>query len=99
MGAGPDPVNGLASEARLDWPPSPRPQETLERMPPEIQACLPARLHPVSRMFLEAFLAGRISQQDFLWAFHLPNSDYLPVAECIVKALADLTNTNPTLHL
>jgi hypothetical protein len=50
-------------------------------------------------MFLEAFLAGRISQQDFLWAFHLPNSDYLPVAECIVKALADLTNANPTLHL
>jgi hypothetical protein len=54
-------------------------------MPPEIEACLPVRLHPVSRMFLEAFLAGRITQQDFLWAFHLPNSDYLPVAECIVK--------------
>jgi hypothetical protein len=50
-------------------------------------------------MFLEAFLAGRITQQDFLWAFHLPNSDYLPVAECIVKALSELSNANPTLHL
>jgi len=68
-------------------------------MPPEIEACLPARLHPVSRMFLEAFLAGRITQQDFLWAFHLPNSDYLPVAQCIVKTLSQLANTNPPLHL
>ena len=99
MGAGPDPVNGLAVTASLDCLLSPRQPEPSKRMPPEIQACLPARLHPVSRMFLEAFLAGRITQQDFLWAFHLPNSDYLPVAECIVKALSDLSNTNPTLHL
>ena len=83
----------------LEWPVSPRQLETWERMPPEIEACLPARLHPVSRMFLDEFLAGRISQQDFLWAFHLPNSDYLPVAQCIVKALSDLSDTNPTLHL
>ena len=67
-------------------------------MPPEIQACLPPRLHPVSRMFLDSFLAGRISRQDFLWAFHLPNSDYLPVAQCIVRTLAELAK-NPTLHL
>ena len=99
MGAGPDPVNGLAFTASLDCLLSPRQPEPSKRMPPEIQACLPARLHPVSRMFLEAFLAGRITQQDFLWAFHLPNSDYLPVAECIVKALSGLSNTNPTLHL
>ncbi len=66
-------------------------------MSPEIQACLPTRLHPVSRMFLDAFLAGRITKQDFLWAFHLPNSDYLPVAECIVRILA--RGDNPTLHL
>jgi hypothetical protein len=99
MGAGPDPVNGLAFAASLDCPLSPRQPEASKRMPPEIQACLPARLHPVSRMFLEAFLAGRITQQDFLWAFHLPNSDYLPVAECIVKALSELPNANPTLHL
>ncbi len=56
MGAGPDPVNGLAFEAQLDWPPSRRQLETSERMPPVIEACLPARLHPVSRMFLEALL-------------------------------------------
>ncbi len=99
MGAGPDPVNGLAFAAPLDWPLSPRQPETSKRMPPKIEACLPARLHPVSRMFLDAFLEGRITQQDFLWAFHLPNSDYLPVAECIVKALSQQSNTNPTLHL
>ena len=99
MGAGPDPVNGLAFAPQLDWPPSPRQPEPSERMPPEIEACLPVRLHPVSRMFLEAFLAGRITRQDFLWAFHLPNSDYLPVAECIVKTLSNLSNTNPALHL
>jgi hypothetical protein len=68
-------------------------------MPPEIEACLPLRLHPVSRSFLDAFLAGRISQQDFLWAFHLPNSDYLPIAECIVKTLTQLSNVNSTLQL
>jgi hypothetical protein len=67
-------------------------------MSPEIQACLPVRLHPVSRLFLEAFLDGRITKQDFLWAFHLPNSDYLPVAQCIVKTLAELGD-NRTLHL
>ena len=67
-------------------------------MPPEIQACLPVRLHPVSRRFLDAFLAGRITKQDFLWAFHLPNSDYLPVAQCIVRTLGELPD-NRTLHL
>jgi hypothetical protein len=72
MGTGPDPVNGLALAAQLEWPASPRQPETGERMPPEIEACLPARLHPVSRMFLEAFLAGRITQQDFLWPSTCP---------------------------
>jgi hypothetical protein len=38
-------------------------------------------------MFLELYIQGRITTQDFLWAFHLPNSDYLPVAACIVKIL------------
>jgi hypothetical protein len=55
-------------------------------MPPEIEACLPARLHPVSRMFLEAFLKGSITQEEFL-------------ADCIVKALSSLQTANPTLHL
>lgn len=56
-------------------------------MAPEIFACLPVRLHPVSRMILDAFLDGRITRQDFLWGFHLPNSDYLSVAQCILAAL------------
>ena len=56
-------------------------------MPVAILACLPERLHPVSRMILEAFLDGRLTKSDFLWGFHLPNSDYLPVAACIVQAL------------
>jgi hypothetical protein len=54
---------------------------------PAVLACLPVRLHPVSRMILEAFIDGRITKAGFLWGFHLPNSDYLPVAQCIVHAL------------
>ena len=50
-------------------------------------ACLPDRLHPVSQMLLDAFLEGRITRADFLWGFHLPNSDYLPVAQCVLHAL------------
>jgi hypothetical protein len=56
-------------------------------MPVAVLACLPERLHPVSRMILEAFLDGRLTLADFRWGFHLPNSDYLSVAECIVRAL------------
>ena len=56
-------------------------------MPPLIAACLPTNLHPVSRTILEAFLEGRITERDFRWGFHLPNSDYLPVTECVLRAL------------
>jgi hypothetical protein len=56
-------------------------------IPDALQVCLPERLHPVSRMLLEAFLDGRLSQQDFRWSFHMPNSDYLPVADCILALL------------
>ena len=51
---------------------------------PRLQACLPKRLHPVSRMFLESWLAGRISTQIFRRYFHMPNSDYLPVSACLI---------------
>ena len=57
-------------------------------MTPEVMACLPERLHPVSRMILEAFLDGRITRQDFLWGFHLPNSDYLHLTDCILRAIS-----------
>jgi len=58
-------------------------------MPPLILACLPAKLHPASRTILEAFLEGRITERDFRWGFHLPNSDYLPVTECVLRALLE----------
>jgi hypothetical protein len=45
-------------------------------------------LHPVSRMFLELWLSGGMSTAEFLRWFHMPNSDYLPVAQCILKAVA-----------
>ena len=57
-------------------------------LPAYLTPCLPDRLHPVSRMFLEHWLKGDFSTADFLRWFHMPNSDYLGVAECIVKAAA-----------
>ena len=56
-------------------------------IPTALLVCLPERLHPVSRMFLELYIQGQITKQDFLWGFHLPNSDYLPVAACIVDII------------
>jgi hypothetical protein len=50
-----------------------------------LAACLPARLHPVSRQFLELWLAGSIGTRTFRRFFHMPNSDYLPVGECLVR--------------
>lgn len=57
-------------------------------VPHEILACLPERLHPVSALILDSFLSGRITLDQFKWGFHLPNSTYLPVAECILNALS-----------
>ncbi len=48
----------------------------------------PDRLHPVSRLFLDAFLEGRMTTQQFLRFFSLPNSDYIPIAKCFVTLLA-----------
>ncbi len=52
-----------------------------------IQACLPADLHPVSADFLDAWLVGEMPTREFLRWFHMPNSDYLPVAECLLRAV------------
>ena len=57
-------------------------------MPESIVSCLPERLHPVSRMFLDIWLSGDLSTAEFLRWFHMPNSDYLPVAQCILVAVA-----------
>lgn len=59
-----------------------------------IASCLPERLHPVSMQFLEAWLNGEMSTAQFLRWFHMPNSDYLEVAQCI---LAAVTNGPPGL--
>ena len=62
----------------------------VETMPigDHLLACLPRPLHPVSRQILDYFLSGMLTEQEFLVNFHLPNSDYLPVARCILDALA-----------
>lgn len=46
---------------------------------------MPEQLHPVSERFLVAFLEGRMSQKNFQRFFSLPNSDYIPLAECVVE--------------
>lgn len=56
-------------------------------MPQAVLNCLPERLHPVSQMFLETWLSGDMSTAEFLRWFHMPNSDYLPVAQCILTAV------------
>ncbi|MEQ8651223.1 MAG: hypothetical protein RIC87_02045 [Kiloniellales bacterium] len=56
--------------------------------PDALVHCLPERLHPVSRMFLEHWLRGDFSTAEFLRWFHMPNSDYIAVADCLVKAAA-----------
>jgi len=57
--------------------------------PQDIVACgMPARLHPVSQMFLDRYVEGAISLDNFLRFFSLPNSDYIPLAQCIVQTLS-----------
>jgi hypothetical protein len=52
-----------------------------------ILACLPPHLHPVSAQILDLFLNGNLPLEEFRRMFSLPNSDYLPVTDCILKAL------------
>jgi hypothetical protein len=56
-------------------------------MAPEVIACLPTKLHPISLQILDLFLNGRLPLEEFRRLFSLPNSDYLPVTDCILKAL------------
>ena len=39
--------------------------------------------------FLEAWLAGEMSTAQFLRWFHMPNSDYLEVAQCLLMAVSN----------
>jgi hypothetical protein len=61
----------------VEFPPTP--------LTARLRACLPVRLHPVSRQFLQQWLAGEIGTRTFRRFFHMPNSAYLPVAECLVR--------------
>jgi len=56
--------------------------------PAYLAHCLPDHLHPVSRLFLEHWLTGEFSTAEFLRWFHMPNSAYLEVADCLMKAVA-----------
>ena len=49
----------------------------------------PARLHPASQLFLDSYIAGRITTHQFLRVFSLPNSDYIPLARCFVTIVVD----------
>lgn len=52
-----------------------------------ISLCLPDRLHPVSEMFLDYYLRGEMTTAEFMRWFHMPNSDYIEVGRCIVRAV------------
>lgn len=52
---------------------------------PAIEACLTPRLHSFSRMVLDHYLAGRIETAEFRRWFHMPNSDYLLLGDCIAQ--------------
>ncbi|MCR9219798.1 MAG: hypothetical protein NXI21_06190 [Alphaproteobacteria bacterium] len=53
----------------------------------DVADCLPDRLHPMSAQYLDYFLDGTWTIEEFLRWFHMPNSDYLPVALCILDRL------------
>jgi hypothetical protein len=50
-----------------------------------IDACLPTRLHSFSRAVLDHYLSGHLTTAEFRRWFHMPNSDYLPVSDCIAQ--------------
>ena len=56
-------------------------------MPTGIIACLPSHLHPVSAQILYLFLDGSLPISEFRRLFSLPDSDYLPVTDCILHAM------------
>lgn len=47
----------------------------------------PDLLHPVSQMLLDSYLVGALSTPQFLRSFSLPNSDYVPLGQCLVTVL------------
>jgi len=52
-----------------------------------ISGCMSGDYHWFSLQILDYYLSGTINTGDFLRWFHMPNSDYLPVSECIASTL------------
>lgn len=52
-----------------------------------VRACLPAHLHSFSRTVLDYYLQGHLPTSEFRRWFHMPNSDYLPVSDCIAQII------------
>jgi hypothetical protein len=51
----------------------------------DIESCLPPSLHNFSRQVLEIYLHGHMTTQEFRRWFHMPNSDYLMLGDCIAQ--------------
>lgn len=51
----------------------------------QIESCLPANLHSFSRQVLDYYLDGRLSTEEFRRWFHMPNSEYLMMGDCIAQ--------------
>ena len=53
-----------------------------------IKRCnVPARLHPFSRQVLNLYFDGLMPTSEFRRWFHMPNSDYLPISDCIAQVM------------
>lgn len=53
-----------------------------------VRACLPSgRLHSFSQQVLEFYLNGDMPTSEFRRWFHMPNSNYLPVSDCIAQIM------------
>ncbi len=52
---------------------------------PSIAFCLPATLHWFSTVVLDMYLAGDMPTSEFRRWFHMPNSAYLPISDCIAQ--------------
>ena len=52
---------------------------------PEMAICMPDHIHWFSQLILDYYLTGQISTQEFMRWFHMPNSEYLMMGDCIAQ--------------
>jgi hypothetical protein len=50
-----------------------------------VNSCLPAKIHSFSRNVLKLYLDGHLPTSEFRRWFHMPNSEYLPLSDCIAQ--------------